>query len=82
MAITPLYTLDEINAEITTWKAAFTALSAGKNYTISTGSSSQSFTANDIEIVWNQLQRFQAIRAQLEGGTAGSTQMLIGRPLR
>lgn len=80
MAITPLYTIDELTTEITAFKAALRSLAAGKSYTISNGGSSQSYTANDIDTVRNHLTWLQQQRAGLE--SAGRTQALVARPQR
>lgn len=80
MAITPLYTIAELTTEITAWKACLTALAAGRSYTISNGGSSQSFTAQDIDVVRKQLEWFQSQRAELE--SAGRSAVLVGRPAR
>jgi len=81
MATTPLYTLAEINAEIDRWKACYSALAAGKTYTMASSGSSQSYTPQDVDVVWKQLERLQSIRMGIESG-AGGMQVLVGRPQR
>ena len=80
MAITPLYTIEELNTEIAAWKLCLAALRAGKSYTFQSGGSQQSYTANDIDTVQKTLLWFQRQRAELEGGSA--SQVVIGRPQR
>lgn len=81
MAITPLYTLDEINAEIAAWKRCHLALVGGKSYTIETGDETRTYTAQDIDTVWTTLQRLQSLRVQIESSSYGP-QFLPGRPAR
>jgi hypothetical protein len=81
MATTPLYTLEEINAEIAAWKKCHLSLAEGKAYTVTTGGGSRSLTTHDIDEVWDTLQRLQGIRVQIETGRSGP-QFLPGRPRR
>jgi len=80
MAITPLFTAAELDAQITAYKQALLDLASGKSVRLSTGGSDRQFTSEDAPEIRKTLEWLQNERANLQIGSG--PQFLPARPRR
>jgi hypothetical protein len=80
MAITPLFTTTELDAQIAAWKQALLDIASGKSVRLAAGGSDRLWTSEDTPEIRKTLEWLQAERVKLEVGSA--PQFLPGRPRR
>lgn len=72
--------IDEVNTQLTVWKAALTNCAAGKEYQMTSGGSSRVFKPQDLPEIRTHLTWLAGERAKLQN--VGRPVTVIGRPSR
>lgn len=83
MAITPLYTIAELDARIAQWKAIESAVSLYGQYESTIDGDTRKWTSRNLSEIIRQLNHYQTLREALQTGrNASAPQFLTGRPYR
>jgi hypothetical protein len=83
MAITPLYTVAELDALITQWKTIERAVTLYGQYESTIDGSTRRYTARNLKEINDQLQLYQSRREALQSSrNVNAPQFLVGRPYR
>lgn len=82
MAITPLYTVEELTTKIAYWKAIEDAITVNGSMETTIDGTTRKWTARNIPEITAQLNRLQNERVKLESGAGNGPQFLVGRPYR
>jgi hypothetical protein len=82
MAITPLYTLSEIDAEISQAKLDLAAARKSLMTQFDGGGNSRRVERERVASLQTHLEWLQQQRANLQLGSAAGTQSHVGRPMR
>ena len=76
----PLFTLSELDDQISAYKQALIALASSQTYSITTGSSTRSLTRTDLPSVRQTLEWLQGERVKIT--TGAGPQIVAGRVRR
>lgn len=80
MAITPLFTAEELDTQIAAYKQAMLDVASGKRVRINSGGTDREITSEDLPELRKQLQWLQSERVKLSVGSG--PQFLAARPRR
>lgn len=82
MAITPLYTIAELDTKIARWKAIEDAIGVNGSAETTINGVTRRWTARNIPEITAQLERLQNERVKLQSGAGNGPQLIVGRPYR